>query len=146
MQMPPHVPCMSPNDGLLTLRDAAAKEFRVPVAAGDAFAMAMRFSLPVLLDARFAIQAAKVCLDRVRLEHLLCDEGDESCDQELAWLSERLDIANDTTVSSARVASLLEEIEPFARYWAEHLRLGSRTLSDFQENLSQLKARTSGII
>lgn len=122
--------CMLPrsvrDDGLFRLEDVSvARERRVPVAAGEALAVAMRLSVPVLLSVPFLLRASKAVVDRLRLEEMLCSNGSEECDVELHALSERLGEGAVSGQMSSAIGTLVEDLKPFAWYWAERSRARS---------------------
>lgn len=116
------------DDGLLRLEDVSvARERCVPVAVGEALAVAMRLSVPVLLSVPFLLRASKAVVDRLRLEELLCHGGGEGCDAELHRLSERLGEGAASGSMSSAVGALVDELKPFAWYWAERSRANARS-------------------
>lgn len=141
------LPRVCGDDGLIRLEDTVVKERRIRVLVGDALAMAMRFTLPVLLDVQYGLQAASACIDRMRLEHLVCSPDDSDCDLELVWLRERLADGCKPEAAMATVGALLDEIKPLAWYWADQGHRGPAglqcKLDDYQHRLAKLRQRSS---
>lgn len=139
------IPGACGDDGLLRVEDSVVEESSIRVSVGDALAMALRFSLPVLLDLRYVLQAAGTCLDRMRLEQLMRSPCGRNCDLELVWLRERLARGSKPAVPMATVGSLLDEIKALAWYWADYGREPAglkRNLRDYQLHLAQLRRRS----
>lgn len=138
------------DDGILHPLDSVTHKRSISVSVSDALAIAMRFSLPLLLDARIVLKAGLSCLDRARLERMLCRDSDEECDVELMMLRDKLadGVASSWSPSSSAVASLLEDLKPFVWYWAALLHTGPgdrdsphRALRHYQEKYQRLIER-----
>lgn len=114
------IPQSDRDDGLIRLeRHVIEKtEHRAAVSLGEALSIAQRFSLPVVLEAKALLQAAKACVDCMRLEQL-CNGDAESCDLELLFLSERLAEASQPGVPASSIGLVMKQLQPFAWYWAE---------------------------
>eukprot|EP00441_Pelagodinium_beii_P032060 CAMPEP_0197630890 /NCGR_PEP_ID=MMETSP1338-20131121/8241_1 /TAXON_ID=43686 ORGANISM="Pelagodinium beii, Strain RCC1491" /NCGR_SAMPLE_ID=MMETSP1338 /ASSEMBLY_ACC=CAM_ASM_000754 /LENGTH=374 /DNA_ID=CAMNT_0043202227 /DNA_START=16 /DNA_END=1138 /DNA_ORIENTATION=+ len=118
------VPASDRDDGLIRLEqhpvvDTSPKEHRAAVSLGEALSIAQRFSLPLLLEARALLAAAKACVDCMRLEQLVCSDDAESCDLELLFLSERLAEALKPGAPASVMGLVMKQLKPFAWYWAE---------------------------
>jgi len=119
------LPTTNRDDGLIRLEETVISKTLVPVSSGEALAVGLRVSVPVLLSTRRLLRAAAACVDRLRLEQSFCggDDDTEGCDVELYMLSERLaECFGPDEVPVAQIAALIEDLKPLAWYWAERRR------------------------
>jgi len=145
-------PARSSEYGLFNPLDSVTSKRSISVSVSDALAVAMRFTLPLLIDAGVVLRAGLSCLDRARLERMLCRDSDEECDVELMMLRERLADVLDGKPMADSPGFLIDEIKPFAWYWAEQTRAGTnhdddvrdspqRALRHYQHKFRQLRER-----
>mmetsp|Transcript_17818 Transcript_17818/g.56456 ORF Transcript_17818/g.56456 Transcript_17818/m.56456 type:complete len:340 (+) Transcript_17818:78-1097(+) len=128
------------DDGLLRAEAAAEGERLACCRAGEAFAMAMRLQVPVLLSTQFLLRGAKRAVDRLRAERI---KADRDCDASLQYLSAAL---GGPQPSRSRIGELIGAIKPFAWYWSEHRRGGSlakASLREFEELYQDLSESTA---
>lgn len=140
------LPCGTSDDGLVFVEDSVVKHRRIPVSIGDALAMTMRFSLPVLLDIRRPLEAARDRVDRLRLERLMSLEENHTAlsDDGLMLLREDLAAVDSRSTTIAQFGALLQQIKPLAWYWAEFGRRGTAAsggLCEYQKRFAQLQSR-----
>mmetsp|Transcript_121153 Transcript_121153/g.368376 ORF Transcript_121153/g.368376 Transcript_121153/m.368376 type:complete len:331 (+) Transcript_121153:73-1065(+) len=115
------------DDGLLRAEAAAEGERLACCRAGEAFAMAMRLQVPVLLSTQFLLRGAKRAVDRLRAERI---KADRDCDASLQYLSAAL---GGPQPSRSRIGELIGAVKPFARYWSEPRHGGSSAKASFRE-------------
>mmetsp|Transcript_30429 Transcript_30429/g.93480 ORF Transcript_30429/g.93480 Transcript_30429/m.93480 type:complete len:217 (-) Transcript_30429:82-732(-) len=116
------------DDGLLRAEAAAEGERLACCRAGEAFAMAMRLQVPVLLSTQFLLRGAKEAVDRLQAEKIC--EGDSDCNASLLYLSAAL---GGPPPSRSRIGELIGAVKPFARYWSEPRHGGSSAKASFRE-------------
>lgn len=144
-------PANCSDDGLFQPLDSVTSKRSIAVSVTDALAVAMRFSLPLLLDTIVVLKAGLTCLDRARLEKMLCRADDEECDVELMMLRDELADGAASQPTAATLTSLINQLKPFVWYWPEqlHTRAGGHdsqqhALRHFQLKYQQLQARQAG--
>lgn len=123
------------SDGFLLVDALLEGQQVVNCRVGEALAMALKLKVPVLLNMRFLLQAAKGAMERLVQEQVCAD--DEGCDVELQGLIEKLGAQEP---SREHMGKVLEAIKPFAWYWSEHRQGGElegKTLGEFMERYKQ---------